>query len=173
VQPIRWIVNTHFHYDHTGGNAEVAADATIIASKATRRRLTSVQQLWGTDHDPLPQRARPNLTIDAEITLNVGNDPVQVRPLPGGHTDGDVVVLLPKSHVAVLGDDLFAGMFPIVHPEHGGSLLALREHLRRLRLDLPADTIIVPGHGPLATRDDLDRLLAMLDASIDYVRAGK
>lgn len=168
----RFVVNTHFHYDHTGGNAVFGRQATIIAATAVRQRLMSPQQLWGRQHDAQPREAWPTLTFDDVVSLHVNGDDVTVKHLAQGHTDGDAVVLFQRGRLASLGDLYFAGMYPIFHPEHGGSLKHLVEHLDWVLKQLPDDALIVPGHGPLATKADLARYHRMIVASIEIVRAG-
>jgi len=167
----RFIVNTHFHYDHTGGNA-LFHQATIIASSGVRQRLMLPQQLWHEEHPAQPRQAWPTVTFDDTLALHVNGDDITLKHLAQGHTDGDAVVLFQHGRVASLGDLYFAGMYPIFHSEHGGSLQGLVGDLDWVLQQLPEDAQIVPGHGPLSTTADLARYRSMIVASIDVVRAG-
>ena len=85
----RLIVNTHFHYDHTGGNEVFGSTAAIIAATEVRERLMSEQILWHKKHEPVPTKALPILTFDHSLTLHMNDDDIEVLHLPHGHTDGD------------------------------------------------------------------------------------
>ena len=169
AQP-KWILNTHFHYDHTGGNALFSHEASVFATKALAQRLQTPQTLWREKHAARPAIEWPTVLLDAEIQLSVNQELVRLIPLRQGHTDGDAIVLFPQSGVAAVGDLMFGGMFPIVHPEHGGGLLVMREHLAWIFQQLPEGGVVVPGHGPQQSREDLRDYLNMLDQSIAHVR---
>ena len=166
----RWIVNTHFHYDHTGGNESYGPTATIIASKEVRERLMTEQTLWNQVHPAEPHLALPTVTFEKSLTLEVNGDTAQVMHLPHGHTDGDSVVLFNHGKVIAMGDLFFSGMYPIFHPEHEGSLQGYIHDLKWVLNQAPADAKIVPGHGPLSTRADLNRFYEMILASVAKVK---
>lgn len=168
----RFVVNTHFHYDHAGGNEVLGATALLIAATAVRERLASPQVLWKETHPPFPARAWPALTFDGTLTLHLNGEEIRVVHLPSGHTDGDTVVFFEKGKVASLGDLCFAGMYPIFHPEHAGSLEGYLANLERVLARLPEDARVVPGHGPLSTKADLRRYVAMIRASVAVVEGG-
>lgn len=168
----RYLVNTHFHYDHTGGNEVFGASATIIAASAVRDRLQTEQTLWKEKHPPLPKQAWPVLTFENSLTLHLNGEDIKILHLPKGHTDGDTVVFFPKRKVASLGDLYFAGMYPIFHPEHEGSLEGYIKNLELILAQIPSDTKIVPGHGNLSNRTELSDYTKMIKASLRTVRAG-
>jgi glyoxylase-like metal-dependent hydrolase (beta-lactamase superfamily II) len=169
----RYIVNTHFHYDHTGGNEVFGTSATIIAATAVRERLKTDQVLWGTTHPAEPAQALPVVTYDHSLTLNVAGEAVRIVHFPHGHTDGDSVVFFERGKVVNLGDLYFSGMYPIFHPEHKGSLSGYIDNLKEILKLIPADAKIVPGHGPISGKAELEKYLQMILASVKTVRDGK
>lgn len=168
----RFIVNTHFHYDHTGGNEVFGPTATIIAAAAVRERLMSEQTLWRKQHGPVSAQALPSLTFDHSLSLHANNDDVRIVHLPHGHTDGDTVVFFDKGRVINMGDLYFSGMYPIFHPEHEGSLEGFVHNIELILEQTPRDAKIVPGHGPLSTRTALEEYHRMIVASIATVESG-
>ena len=139
---------------------------------ANRERLETEQTLWRTRHPPMPTQALPLITFDEALTLHLNGDDVQVTHLPGGHTDGDAVVIFAKGRVVCAGDLYFSGMYPIFHPEHGGSLDGYVRNVGWLLEHAPQGAKIVPGHGPLSGKPELARYHRMITASIAAVRDG-
>ena len=168
----RFIVNNHFHYDHTGGNEAFGSSATIIAATAVRERLMTEQTLWHEKHPPVPTRALPNLTYDQSLTLHLNNDDIRVVHLPHGHTDGDSVVFFEQGKVVSMGDLYFSGMYPIFHPEHDGNLDGYIKDIEFVLKQIPSDAQIVPGHGPLSNKTSLEKYYRMILASISTVKSG-
>ncbi len=168
----RYIINTHFHYDHTGGNNVFGRTATIIAATEVRDRLASVQKLWNKDHPAYEERALPLLTYDHSLMLHLNHEDVRVIHLPHGHTDGDTVVFFTKDKVVSLGDLYFSGMYPIFHPEHDGSFDGFIQHIKFVLEQISDDTQIIAGHGPLSKKTDLEKYYKMLLATRDSVKAG-
>lgn len=166
----RFIVNTHFHYDHTGGNEVFGSTATIIAATAVRDRLMAEQILWKKPHPPEPEQALPTVTFDQSIVLHLNGDEVRVVHFPHGHTDGDSVVFFKKSKIVAMGDLYFSGMYPIFHPEHEGSLEGYLKNISWVLKEVPADAKVVAGHGPLSTRAELENYVRMISATIVTVR---
>lgn len=168
----RFIVNTHFHYDHTGGNEVFGPTATIIAATAVRDRLMSEQTLWKKQHPPAPQQALPNLTYDQSLTLHFNDEEIRIVHYPHGHTDGDTVVFFLESKVVSMGDLYFSGMYPIFHPEHSGSLDGYMQNVESILKQIHDDGKIVAGHGPLSTKADLANYYKMILASVATVKKG-
>lgn len=170
----RFVVNTHWHYDHTGGNGGVARlpdgglGAVIIAHDAARER-----QVKGRDGQPPPagHEALPVITYPDRITLHVNGEDVSVVHFAHAHTDGDSVLRFPVSKVAHLGDLFFHDRFPFVDLDSGGDVIGLQRAITQLVEEIPADWRIIPGHGPLATHEDLKTYLRMLDGSIEAIRS--
>lgn len=168
----RFIVNTHFHYDHTGGNKIFGSTATIIAATAVRERLATEQALWKEHHPPYPKQALPTLTFAKDLVLHFNSDQINLVHLNRGHTDGDTVVFFMQDNVVSMGDLYFAGMYPIFHPEHQGSLDGYIQNLSEIIKQIPDDCKIVPGHGPLSTKSELIRYYNMILASVSTVKNG-
>ena len=162
----RFIVNTHFHYDHTGGNEVFGSTATIIAATQVRDRLMTEQTLWHKNHPPVSDKALPILTFDQSLTLHINSDEIKVIHLPHGHTDGDSIVIFKQNKVASLGDLYFSGMFPIFHPEHNGNLTHYLKNIEYVLKEIPKDAKVVPGHGPLSDKAALEKYRLMIIASI-------
>jgi len=168
----RFIINTHFHYDHTGGNEGFGPKATIISATEVRSRLMTEQTLWKKQHPPVPIQALPALTFDRSLTLHLNGEEIQVQHLPHGHTDGDTIVIFSREKVASVGDLYFSGMYPIFHMEHDGSLDGYIKNIELLLKQLPEDCKIVPGHGPLSTKAEFVKYRNMIAASVDTVKKG-
>lgn len=169
----KYIFNTHFHYDHSGGNEIFGASATVIAAAAVRERLMTEQTLWREKHPPLKPEGWPKLTFEGELTIHLNGERIQARHLTHGHTDGDTVVFFEKNRVVSMGDLYFAGMYPIFHTEHAGSLEGFASNIAKVIELTPPDAKIVPGHGPLSSRAELVRYHQMIRASIETVRNAK
>jgi len=170
----RFVVDTHWHADHTGGNGGLARlpdgglGAVVIAQDAVRERLAQ-----GNDRSPAAEHAAlPVITFPDSLTLHLNGEDIRVQHFAHAHTDGDSVLLFPVSKVAHLGDLFFNKRFPFVDLSSGGDVVGLQGAIAELAKSLPADWQLIPGHGPLATRDDLETYLHMLDDSLQAVRAG-
>ena len=168
----RYIVNTHFHYDHTGGNEVFGPSATIIAASAVRDRLMKEQMLWKKKHPAMPAQAIPSLVFEKSISLYRNGEEINIVHYEHGHTDGDTVVSFKKANVISMGDLYFAGMYPIFHPEHEGSLRGFVKTLEEILGLIPEGAKIVPGHGPLSTKAEMADYLAMIKASIVSIKNG-
>lgn len=158
----KFILNTHWHGDHTGGNPAFGLDGTIIAHTNVRKRLETDQELFGRKVDRLPKEGLPVITFDESLYLHFNEEEIRVLHLPGGHTDGDCVVWFTKSNVLHMGDHMFAGMFPFVDLDHGGSVEGMARNVAQVLSQVPADIKIIPGHGPMSTVDDLKSFHRML-----------
>ena len=167
---IKFVINTHWHGDHTGGNKVFGLEAPIIAQANVRRRLATEQSVRGEKVPPSPKQALPVITFDQAVSVHWNGEEIKVVHFPHGHTDGDSVVFFTGSHVVHMGDDFFAGQFPFVDLGTGGSVQGLIDDVAKALTLVPADAKVIPGHGPLSTRADLERFHAMLVASTDVVR---
>ena len=171
--PIRFVLNTHWHQDHTGGNENLGkAGSLILAHANVRRRMSAGQRIeaFGRDVPPAPAEALPVVTFEDAITLHVNGDEIHAFHVDPAHTDGDAIVHFRKSNVLHFGDTFFNGMYPFIDASSGGSADGMIEAVdRALGLAKP-DTKIIPGHGPLATREDLERYRDMLATVVGRVR---
>jgi glyoxylase-like metal-dependent hydrolase (beta-lactamase superfamily II) len=166
---LKFILNTHFHGDHTGGNVEFGPEAPIIAQTNVRKRLTGGQGLPGTS-EAVPEAGWPVITFDESLSVHFNGEEIQVLHLPHGHTDGDAVIRFTESNVVHMGDLFFNGGFPFVDLDHGGDVPGLIRNIAQVLEMLPADVRIIPGHGSLATVDDLKIYYGMLVDTTEIVR---
>ena len=164
------VLNTHYHGDHIGGNIEFGPEAHIIAHTNVRKRLSTTQQLFGRTSEPQPAEALPVITFDNSLSLHFNGEEIRVIHFPRGHTDGDSVVFFKKSNVVHMGDHMFNGMFPFVDLDHGGDVKGMADNVQAVIKQVAADVKVIPGHGPLADRDDLKTFHAMLIETISHVQ---
>lgn len=167
-----WLVNTHWHFDHTDGNQSfVAAGATIVSHSKCRVRLSYDQYVpsleWRVPASP--PIAWPKITIDGPSAIDLASETLQLLPQSAAHTDGDLAVFLPSSNVLIMGDIFTNGSYPVIDESSEGTLRGMIEALERLIPLVNSDTIVVPGHGPLADRHALLRFRDMLQTIEDRV----
>ena len=169
---LRFILNTHWHGDHTGGNVFFGREAPIIAHANVLKRLSTRQELFGRVVEPLPPAGLPVVTFEEALSIHFNGEEIKVLHFPHGHTDGDSVVFFTGSNVVHMGDFMFAGMFPFVDLDHGGDVVGLSENIAKIIPMLRDDVKIIPGHGPLSTLGDLKDYHKMLVETTDFVRGG-
>ena len=167
---LKFILNTHWHGDHTGGNIVFGPEATIIAHDNVRKRLSTEQKILGNTTPPSPKEALPVITFDQSLSVHFNGEDIRAIHFPHGHTDGDSVIFFSASNVVHLGDDFFAGRFPFVDLESGGSVEGLIKNIGELAAKIPADAKLIPGHGPISTLDDLKSYYRMLQQTTEIVR---
>jgi cyclase len=169
---LKFILNTHWHGDHTGGNVVFGPEATIIAHDNVRKRLSTEQKstVFNSTTPPSPKEALPVITFDQQLSVHFNGEDIRAIHFPHGHTDGDSVIFFSASNVVHLGDDFFAGRFPFVDLESGGSVEGLVRNIGELVNKIPADAKLIPGHGPLSTLDDLKSYHRMLQQTTEIVR---
>lgn len=169
AKPIRFVLNTHLHGDHTGGNPYFSELAPIAAHENVRRRLLTQID------DPkrgVTAKTLPMLTYGEGISIHMNGEEVRVMHFPSGHTDGDSMVYFTRSNVLHMGDDFFNGRFPFIDLSSGGSVDGAISAVEKVLGMMPADVKIIPGHGALATTADLRTYLQMLRDTSRIVRAG-
>jgi cyclase len=155
-KPMRFILNTHWHSDHTGGNEIFErGGATIVAHDNVRKRLVAGATIMGNKVPPAPKDALPILTFDDTATLHLNGEDIRAVHVPAGHTDGDSIIYFTKSNVVHLGDDFFQNGFPFIDLASGGSVKGLIDVLNKLIPTLPADAKLIPGHGEVANLEAL------------------
>jgi len=163
--PLKYVVNTHWHWDHTDGNAWMhAAGATIVAHKNTLKHLTETTHVnaWNWTFDPVPAGARPTLIVDNEKTFNFAGTTIEVQNFGGGHTDGDLWVYFKKADVLALGDTFWNGIYPYIDNEDGGNIDGAIKWANKAVASTTDHTIVVPGHGAVGTRTQLIEFRDML-----------
>ena len=167
---LKFVLNTHFHGDHTGGNVNFGPEAPIIAQTNVRKRLSVEQKVLGEPVKAAPPAALPVITFDDSLSLYFNGEEIRVMHFPNGHTDGDSIIFFTKSNVVHMGDDFFAGKFPFVDLDSGGSVEGMTRNVRAVIAKLPADAKVIPGHGPLSTLADLKAYENMLTETTEIVR---
>jgi cyclase len=167
---LSFVLNTHWHGDHTGGNAEFDKLAPIISHKNVRARLSTTQELTRDTYEAQPKAALPDITFEEQIWIHYNGEDIRALHLPNAHTDGDIVIFFPESNVVHMGDVLFSGLFPFVDLETGGTVQGVIEHVSTLLQIIPVDARIMCGHGPLTDINGLRAYHAMLLSTTDTVR---
>lgn len=179
-RPIRFVLNTHWHGDHVGGNENLGKDGVVIVAQDNVRKRMSQDQfikLFNRTVPASPAAALPLVTFADSVTFHLNGEDIDAIHVPPAHTDGDVIVRFRKANVVHAGDDLFNGMYPVCDLSSGGSVEGMIGAADRLLALGDASTKYIPGHGPLATRADVaafrDMLAASRDAILPLVKAGK
>jgi glyoxylase-like metal-dependent hydrolase (beta-lactamase superfamily II) len=170
-KPIKFILNTHYHGDHTGGNAEFSKDGPIIAHENVRKRLQTGTTTLGQQNPPAPKEALPVITFNDRATVHLNGEDIRAIHMPHGHTDGDAVIWFTQSNVVHMGDDFFNGTFPFVDAENGGSVRGLSMNLEAILAKIRDDTKVIPGHGPLGDKTTLRAFAEMIRTSSAAVEA--
>ena len=173
-KPVRFIINTHYHGDHTGGNAYFQKQAPIIAQDNVRKRLESggAAGNGGSVHREMkaaPKEALPIITFDHDVTVHLNGEDIRALFFPAGHTDGDSIIFFPKSNVVHMGDDFVTYGFPFIDVDSGGSIDGMIDAVEKVIAQLPPDVKVIPGHGPVSSLDDMRAYLTMLKATRDVV----
>ncbi|MBY0274135.1 MBL fold metallo-hydrolase [Candidatus Binatia bacterium] len=165
--PIKYLIDTHWHWDHTDGNAWVhQKGATIIAHENTLKRLSATTRVedWSFTFQPWPVDARPTVTFKTEKRLRFDGETIVLRSYGPGHTDTDLTVTLEKADVVALGDIFWNGVYPFIDVATGGSIDGAIRLVNRSLAHVTDHTIIVPGHGPVGDRAQLIEFRDMLVA---------
>jgi glyoxylase-like metal-dependent hydrolase (beta-lactamase superfamily II) len=161
---LKFVLNTHWHGDHTGGNVQFGPEAPIIAHDNVRRRLATEQksEFFKRTTPASPKEALPVITFDKSLSVHFNGEEIKVIHFPQGHTDGDSVIFFTNSNVVHMGDDFFVARFPFVDLESGGSVQGLTRNIGEILPKLAADVKIIPGHGQISTVEDLKQYHHML-----------
>ena len=173
-KPVRFVINTHYHEDHTGGNSYFQKQAPIIAHDNVRKRLESGGRAGNggslkIDAKPAPKEALPIITFDHDVTVHLNGEDIRALYFPAGHTDGDAVIFFPKSNVVHMGDDFVTYGFPFIDIDSGGSIDGMIDGVEKVIGQVPADVKVIPGHGPISSVTDVRAYLEMLKQTREVV----
>jgi len=167
-KPVRFVINTHYHGDHTGGNEPFSnAGSTVIAQDNVRKRLES----GGTAGNggsvkmgvkPASKATLPIITFEHDVTVHLNGEDIRALHFPAGHTDGDSIIFFPKNNVVHMGDDFVRYGFPFIDVASGGSVQGMIAAMEKASAQLPADVKVIPGHGALSNLDDVRAFVKML-----------
>jgi cyclase len=171
-KPVRFLINTHWHFDHVGGNAGMADTAAILAHENVRKRMQAGAKMFDMNIEPAEPRALPVLTYRSDVSIWLNGEPVRALHVPPGHTDGDTIVFFTRSNVVHMGDDFVTYGFPFVDLESGGSVRGMIAAIDELLPQIPPDAKIIPGHGPVSTVADLKKFRGTLDEIVTLVARG-
>ncbi|MBT3311127.1 MAG: MBL fold metallo-hydrolase [Desulfobacterales bacterium] len=164
-KPIRYAINTHWHYDHVGGNELMGkAGATIIAHENVRKRMNTEQKIkfFNKTIPPSPEKALPSITYTKKMAFHLNGKKVSAFHLGPGHTGGDTIVYFRSANVIHLGDLYFKGLYPYIGISSGGSIKSMIKVGNKVLAMIDEKTIIVPGHGPLSNKAEYAEYLNML-----------
>jgi len=172
-QPVRFVLNTHWHFDHTGGNENMGqAGALIFAHENVRKRMSTDQfiEAFKLKQPASPRGALPVVTFTDTVSFHLNGDSVVVFHVAPAHTDGDAMVMFTKANVVHTGDVFVSAGFPFVDRSSGGTIHGIIAATERLLTVTDAQTKIIPGHGPLADRTRLKAYHDMLVVMRDRMR---
>lgn len=169
---ILFVINTHWHHDHTGGNENFGALAHIIAHENVRKRMKAGQtiEFLGKEIAPAPDASLPQITYLHEQFIYLNGEEIEVTHKEHSHTDGDSVVYFRNANVLHTGDLFFNHRFPFVDISSGGSVQGVIKNIEQIVFDLKPGVKIIPGHGELATLEDLKEYYAMLTATAGIIK---
>jgi glyoxylase-like metal-dependent hydrolase (beta-lactamase superfamily II) len=172
-QPVTHIINTHIHGDHTGGNLVLGEGITIIAHENVKSYLNTERTRGDAVVPAFPAYALPDITFTESMKMVYNGQELQLKHLPGGHTNGDIVVYFPESNVIAVGDLLFADNFPYVDTGNGGHPFKYLENIAYITDNFPADATVIGGHGPIYTMKQYKAYRKTLQKTIDALRKHK
>lgn len=170
--PLKYVINTHWHWDHTDGNVWASeAGATIIAQENVLKLVSRIERVndWNYTFQPLSAAGRPSVTFKKDKTLKFNGETIVMKSYGNGHTDGDISVYFPKADVLVLGDIFWNGVYPFIDNAHGGGINDLIRWVNASLERATDKTIIVPGHGAVGNRAQLVEFRDMLVGIRDNV----
>ncbi len=175
-EPVRFVLNTHLHGDHSGGNAEMKeTGATVFAHDNVRSRMVSNFEKNTPDTErPAPgDEVWPSLTFSETATLHFNGQTATAHHVPNAHTDGDSLVVFMPANIVHMGDNYFNGLFPFVDIDSGGNLEGMIAAQDKVLSMVDDETKIIPGHGPMATKADLQKSRDILSDILAQVRTAK
>jgi len=176
-KPVRFVINTHYHGDHTGGNAPFATNgSTVIAQDNVRKRLQTggkagIGTAMSMDQPAAAKAALPIITFDHDVTVHLNGEDIRALHFPGGHTDGDAIVFFPTANVVHMGDDFVRYGYPFIDVNAGGSVQGMIAACDKVASLLPDDVKVIPGHGDLSTLGEVRDYSVMLKETSAAVQA--
>ena len=171
--PVRYVLNTNWHYDHVSGNKSLAeGGAIIIAQIDTRKRMITEQYhpMFDTKVPPYPEAALPTMTFAKSITLHFNGGDIHAFHIKNAHSDSDIVIHFKNANVIHAGDIVFSGGFPFIDIPHGGSVNGMIKAVDHLLEMVDQETKIIPGHGPLTDRKGLKEYRDMMITVRDRIK---
>jgi cyclase len=171
--PLKFVIDTHWHFDHTDNNAPLhAAGATVLAHENTKKRMSESHDLpvLGFHFDPSPADALPQQTFASTHKLEANGETIVLQHLAPAHTDADIYVHCQKANVIHMGDTFFNGIYPYIDPTTGGNISGMIAAAGKILPLAGNDTKIVPGHGPLGNKADLAKFRDMLVTARERVQ---
>ena len=178
-KPVRFLINTHWHFDHTGGNENLGkAGVVIVAQDNVRKRLAAKTAIdfFKSDYGPSPPAALPVITFRENVTFHVNGDTATAMHVPNAHTDGDSIIYFRTANVVHMGDTYFSGLYPFIDVGTNGSVKGVIAAVDRVLGMIDDTTKIIPGHGPLSGKRDLRAyrdMLAKVTASVERMVKAK
>ena len=172
-KPIRFLINTHWHGDHTGANQALSkVGAVIVAHDNVRERLSTdqVQELFSRTIPASPEAALPVITFDQQITFHINGDTARVYHVPNAHTDGDSIIYFETANVIHMGDLYFAGRYPFLDVDSGGGITGLVAGLDQALSMINDQTQVISGHGGVTTKEELQAYRDVAKAVYDRLR---
>jgi glyoxylase-like metal-dependent hydrolase (beta-lactamase superfamily II) len=174
-KPVRFVINTHYHFDHTGGNANFSSTSTIIAHENVRNRLSrgGITGNGGSVKFELkaePKEALPIITFKEDVSIHLNGEEMRVIHFGAGHTDGDSIIYFGKSNVVHMGDTFVTYGFPFIDVMGGGSVEGMIQSVRSAIKELPDNVKIIPGHGPVSKKEDVVAFVKMLEDTTAVVK---
>ena len=156
----RFILDTHWHNDHINGHPEFRRDGIIIAHDNARARIVGDK----------PEDYWPILTFDHSLSIHLNGEEIRALHYPAGHTDGDVVIYFVSSNVVHMGDLFFSGYLPYVDLNSGGTVQGYMKNVKSILDEIPDDVQIIPGHGPVSSKDDLRTYYRSMTETVSLIR---
>lgn len=164
-KPIKFLINTHWHGDHTGGNTQIGASgASIIAHENARARMAQggTLEVLGMTFPPTASPGLPTITFKQDLMMHHHDEDISLMHLGAAHTDGDIIVIFPRANIIHMGDLFFNGFYPFIDVSSGGDFDGMIASAEAVLALADEQTKIIPGHGPLASRAELAAYVDML-----------
>lgn len=171
-KPVRFVINTHWHGDHVGGNAQFGTASTIIAQENVRKRMQEGIKVPDREVKPYAKEALPIITFNDRATVHLNGEDIRAIHAARGHTDGDSIIYFMKSNVIHMGDDFVTYGFPFIDLESGGSVQGIVSAVEKVINTAPADAKIIPGHGQISAVADMKPFVQMIKDTRAKVEAG-